>query len=94
MATTKKTAKKTTPKYTASLVTMGRKYEGKGKDVASAILDLKIDGIVKTKAIITVSNGTKSKERVLLPANINRIFSLSPLMQEVQLKQISQLFDL
>jgi len=80
--------------YTASIRVFGKTYEAKGESVRDAIEHLKLPGVVRAVGILTVSHGSKSKDKVL-PANATfRLFSPSKLMREVALKQTALLFDL
>ncbi len=79
------------PQYTANAIIMGKKYQGKGKTVSEAIGKLEIRNC-RGKCILTVSDGTTSKERVMMPQIVSRLFSLSGMTREIALKQASSLF--
>ena len=76
----------------ATLTVMGKKFTGEGKTVSEAIAALKPD-ITKAKSILLLENGERKRERILTNMQTMRLFSLSPLMREIALKQVSQLFD-
>ena len=94
----KKTAKKAVakksvskPQYTALAIVMGRKYTAKGTTVPDTLAKLDIKNC-KGKCILSVSDGKTTRERVLMPAQSFRLFSLSKMMREIALKQVSHLF--
>ena len=99
MKTKKKTVKKAntvkkpanTPQYTANAIVMGKKYQGNGATVSEAIGKLKVENC-KGKLILSVSDGTATRERVIMPNTAFRLFSASRMMKEIALKQTSQLF--
>lgn len=96
----KKTTKKdSTPKaqldYKITVQILGKKYEAVGSDVHDALLNLlklKINNC-KSKAVFTVSKGDVSKERVIMPVVVYRLFNSSGLSREIALKQASILFN-
>jgi len=90
----KKTVKKKVEKksYTATAIVMGRKYTGKGKTVEDAINALKL-GNNKGKVILSVTNGKDTKEKVLNPAQMNRLFNSFGLVKEVAMKNIKIIFE-
>lgn len=79
------------PQFTATAIVMGKKYTAKGKTVADALCGLEVKNC-KGKCVLVVSNGESTKERVLMPNQSFRLFSLSRMTREIALKQISQLF--
>lgn len=86
-------ATKTTPKYSASIKIMGKTYKASGKTIEEALS--KIDNQnAKGPGILTITKGKDSKERILPAPQVSRLFNLSPLMREIALKQVSQLFEL
>lgn len=80
--------------YTAVLKVMGRTAKSEGSSVIEAIAGLKSLGTRGTVSILTVSYGEKTREKILNRAQTNRLFTLSRLMREVALKNVSALFDL
>lgn len=86
---TKKQVKK--PQFTALAIVMGKKYQGKGETVIEAIGNLEIRNC-KGKCILTVSDGTTSKERVMMPMVVTRLFNAHGITREIALKNASQLF--
>ena len=77
--------------YTATLRVMGRTFTGKGKTALDSITALK-PGNAHGRGILTVSNGTQSRERILMPLNTARIFNSAGFTREVALKNISLIF--
>lgn len=94
----KKAARKRAPGaragYTAVLQFYGKPYTGKGKTVTEAIANIALKNAAKGRGILTISKGKKSKDRILQPVVVQRLFSMSPTMREVQIKHVSMLFDL
>ena len=80
-----------TPQYTAVAIVMGKKYQSKGATVSEAIGGLDIKNS-KGKLILSVTDGTTTRERVIMPNAAFRLFSASRMMKEIALKQTSQLF--
>ena len=91
MARTKKVKKEAV--YTAYALVQGKKYEATGDSVLAALKNLEVRN-VRGKSIITMTDGTKSKERVLSPIMTMRLFSLSPLMRQIAFKQAALLLEL
>lgn len=85
--------KKATKPYGASLNTMGRTYLSDGETVVDTLNNLKPQGTIKTKCILTVTKGDKRKERILTGRFANRMFNLSPFIREITIKQVSTMFD-
>ena len=78
--------------YTASVNIAGRKYKGSGASVIEAIANIKLGGI-KGRGILTLSKGVKSKDRILSPIAMNRLFQSHGMLHDVQLKNTSLLFQ-
>lgn len=94
---TKKTKKVKEPKevkpaYKATVKVMGKTYEASGDSALSAISSLK-PGNCKGKAILTVTKGDVSKERILMPPVVSRLFNMMGSSKEIAVKQISTLFQ-
>lgn len=81
------------PLYTAVLKVMGKTTTAEGASVSEAISKLSSLGTRGNMSILTVSYGTKKREKVLNRAQTNRLFTQSRLMREVALKNVSALFD-
>lgn len=93
MATKKAPAKKVPANgYTATLTINGRKYASKGATIPEAIAGITVDGVPKFRGVLTVASADWTMDRVLAPFALQRLFALSPMMREVQLKQLSTLF--
>lgn len=78
--------------YIATAYIMGKRYQAKGKTASEAISKLDV-GNCKGKCVLSVENGDKKRERVLMPSMSFRLFSLSKMMREIALKQIGGLFS-
>ena len=76
----------------ATLTIMGKKFTAEGETVHEAISALKPD-ITKAKSVLLVENGEKKRERILTNVQTMRLFSLSPMMREIALKNVAMLFD-
>ena len=72
----------------AVIVIMGKKYEGEGETIAQAISNIPYAGFARFKALLTVGDKTK----VLTPVQTMKLFSKSPLMKEIALKQTALRF--
>lgn len=102
--TTKKTAKKAVkkpaaktakkPDYAATLIVAGKRYTATGASVAAAIDALKPERGARGKAILAVSRDGVTREKVLPPFAVARLFTLSPTMRELQLRNLTTLFAL
>lgn len=79
--------------YTASIKIMGVTYSAEGKTIRQAIEGLKPKN-AKSSAILYISNGEITKERIIGMPIVMRLFSFSKLMREIALKNVSLLFDL
>ena len=77
--------------FTALAIVMGKKYIAEGKTASEAIGGIKIKN-ARGKCILTVSQGKRSRERVLMPFAVNRIFNAHGITREIALKGISMLF--
>jgi hypothetical protein len=80
--------------HTATLSVAGQQYNGRGMNVREAIAGIVLSRPPKFRGILTVSNGEREKDRILNSFVLQRLFALSPMMREIQLKQVSSLFDL
>lgn len=78
--------------YQARLKVFGKYFEGKGKTVSDAIASLK-PGNVKGTAVLTITHGTFSKDRIIPGPMTYRLFNSAGLTREVQLKNVSLMFD-
>lgn len=79
------------PKYKSFVKVMGKTYEATGETISEAISKLNIKNC-KGKAIIGIKVGELTKERILMPDIIFRLFNNVGLTREIALKQISSLF--
>jgi len=78
--------------YKATIIVLGNTYKASGKTPAEAISKLKPLNC-KGKGILTIDNGEKTKERVLMPAITFRLFNGSQFSKDVALKNISLMFE-
>ena len=94
MARTKKTStqKSESNQYSVTVTVMGKKYTSTGDTVSNAISKIKPLNC-KGKCIISVTNGSNTKDRVIMPAIAYRLFSAKGLLNEIAVKQISTLFQ-
>ena len=77
----------------ATIKVLGKIYKAKGETVQEAIGNLK-PGIAKGTSVLTLTKGDKTIEKIF-PARITQnLFSLSPTMRSVHLKQIAMRFDI
>ena len=79
--------------YTATLLQYGKKYQGSGNTAHAAISAIGTSGVIRGKAVLTLVNGENTKDRVLPPVLASRLFSKSPLVREMALKNTALLFD-
>lgn len=95
--TTKKPAVKKVvdkPSYTATLSLYGKTYVGTGATVMEAVEAITLKNAPKVRGVLTLTKGSETKDRILNPLQVQRLFALSPMMRQVQLKNVSLLFGL
>jgi hypothetical protein len=92
---TKVKVKKVAPtaEYSASIKVVGKVYTASGGSALEAIANLKPEGQPKGISILTISKGGQKRERLLGRPLTFRLFSPSPLMREIALKQVSLISD-
>lgn len=81
-----------TKTYEASIKVLGKVFTAKGKSVYEALEKLK-PGIAKGTAVLTVRSGEVSKDRIIPHVSVSRLFNTTGITRDVQLKNISLLFD-
>jgi len=87
---TKKTKK---VEYQAKLKVLGRFVSAKGGSIEEAITNLKAEG-AKGMSILTLTRGSKSRERVLPHVMTAGVFGqVSPTIKAIRLKQLVSRFD-
>ena len=86
------TSKTKEPKVKTELIVMGRKSTATGKSVIDAVGKLKPE-ISKGRGILTVTQGKESKERILMPNIVYRLFNSHGMTRDIALKNISLLFE-
>lgn len=84
--------KTTLDNFTATIAIGGKKYTGTGKSVSEALSSLEVRN-PKGKAVLSVTHGTETKDRVLPAPQVSRLLSGHGLMKEVALKHVSSLFS-
>jgi hypothetical protein len=82
-----------TGNYKATLKVLGNLYTSDGSTAVEAISKL-APPLARGVSILTVTSGEKSQERVLPRVMTARLFSASKLVREIQLKHMSQRFDI
>jgi hypothetical protein len=80
-------------KYTATLKIMGKKITATGASSLEAITNLQAPR-AKGKSVLAVTNGERTQEKILAYSKTFALFSGSPMMRQIALKQMSLLFDL
>lgn len=89
-----KTVGKLPSVYNVTIKIMGKTYRADGDSLAEALTNLKPIGLVKGVGILSVSIGGRTKEKVLTPPATYRLFSPSPMMREIALKNTTLMFGL
>jgi hypothetical protein len=79
--------------YSAKIKVLGKIFQSSGDSVLGALSNLKVPK-GKGMSILTISRGKESQDRILSAPQTARLFSLSPLMREIALKNVSNLFGL
>lgn len=85
--------KKVKKTYKASIKVLGKIYTSEGGTGPEALSSLKVGNVAKGMSILTLSNGTLTKEKVLPSNATSRLFSPSRLTREIALKNITILFS-
>jgi hypothetical protein len=81
--------------YKATMKVMGKEYTAYGKTKEEVLANLKVaPNFARGAAILKLDDGEKSEERVLTPFLAQKMFSLSPKIREVHLKQVGMRFSL
>lgn len=91
MKKTTSNKKDTKSKYKVSVNIMGKIFKSEGDTIEEAVSTLSV-GNSKGKAILVVSNGDVSKERIIPAPVAFRLFNTRGISKEVTLKNISLLF--
>ena len=79
--------------YLASIKILGKKYEAKGATAHEAIGNLKVGGFVKSMSVLEIVHGEVRKSRVFPPLQTARLFSPSPMMREIAIKNVSIMYQ-
>lgn len=79
--------------YKAVLTVQGKKYHSTGNTLIESLEALS-PGRVRTSGILSVEHDGKKSERILNAFSISRMFALSPITREIQLKNVSLQFGL
>jgi hypothetical protein len=86
----KKTTKKTS-KFTVSVKVLNKLYKAEGKTFDEAVSKLQIRN-AKGMSVWTVKHGKETREKIIMPALTQRIFTLKGLAYEIAFKNVKQLF--
>lgn len=78
--------------YTASIRIWGKVYSSKGGSVKEALEGLEGRN-VRGHGILTISHGEAKKDKVLSVGQVFRLFSASPMMKEIAVKQLTMMFE-
>ena len=70
----------------------GKDYTSEGKDVKECLENLPYKGFSRVISTLTIKDNEKEKSVVLYPRQTQRLFSLSPMMKEIAVKQIGMRF--
>lgn len=81
-------------KYKAKIKVLGKYYEATGETKLDAIKNLEVGNAAKGMSVLTVSNGSESKDKVLPSTQTSRLFSPAKLVREIALKNTALRFDL
>lgn len=79
--------------YKATIEVLGKIYTAEGDNVHHALYNLNVP-LGRGKSILTIEHGDEKKERVLGNVVTGRLFSKSPTVRQINLKQVSSMFDL
>lgn len=86
-------AKKTKSKdYNATVIVLGKTYKATGATISEAIAGLK-PGNVRGRAVLSLTRGDNTKERIMMPIAAMRLFNTRGITQQVALKNVSLLYD-
>ena len=76
----------------ASIQLLGKEYSADGETAKEALERLDYKGFAKVKSTLTVTGETE-KSIFLVPFQTQRLFSLSPNIRAVAIKQIAMRFE-
>ena len=79
--------------YTATIRVLGQSHTAQGNSTTDAITNLKVPN-ARGVGVLSVKKGDAHRERILTPVVVSRLFSLSPTMRQMALKNTALLFDL
>lgn len=79
--------------YTASIKIFGKIYSAQGESARDAVSKLDVGKIAKGASVLTVTNGVRTHEKILNRMLVTKLFTPSPMMREIALKQVASLFD-
>lgn len=77
----------------AEIKVLGKTYKAKGQDITEAIANLKVP-LGRGTSILTIKDGDNEQSKVLGAYQTARLFSESPTVREVNLKQTAMRFSL
>lgn len=78
--------------YKATMKIMGKTITNTGKTAEEAISGLQI-GNGRGVGVLLVTHGKNSKERILSPIQVSKIFNTRGTTQKINLKNITNLFE-
>ena len=78
--------------YSASIKILGRVYNSTGESVKEAIENLKPEGKCAGTSVLSITKGEVKKDRILTSMQTFRMFSLSPMMKQIAIKNVSLMF--
>jgi hypothetical protein len=79
--------------YTASIKILGKVFKAEGTSPEEAITNIHIEGRAKGFGVLTVSNGTQEKIKILNGFQTFRLFAPQPLTRDLVLKNIIPYFS-
>lgn len=79
--------------YKVMVKVLGKTYTSNAPTILEALGNFAIRNVHGVRSIIVVEHGDHKKERILQPMQTNRLFNSHGMTREVQLKNISMLFQ-
>jgi len=87
-----KKIKDSSKNYSAIIKVLGKTYKSEGLTIQEAIENLKLSNC-KGRGILTIDNGEISKDRVLMPTVVYRLFNTVGMSRDIAIKNVSLLFQ-
>jgi hypothetical protein len=79
--------------YKVTAKVLGKTYEQTGSTVSEALNKFDVRNVKGVRSIITVEYDGRKKDRILQPMQTNRLFNSYGLTKEIQIKNVSILFQ-